>query len=123
MRGARELAPAAGLAVIATLLATAAAHVHAAGLVMAAPAGVALAAIAILAVGVTGAIGWACSRGWRSAAALDAIVLVAMPFLYQAGVCPASRATRRRLFVLRWPSTRLPRSTPSTDASTCASTT
>jgi len=87
-RGAREIVPAAALAVAAALVGVVVACVHAGGPVLVAPSVAESALIAAVAAGVAAATGWACSRGRRSAAALIAVVFVAMLFLYQAGVLP-----------------------------------
>ena len=88
VRGAREIAPAAALAVAAALLGVVVAFVHIGGPVLVAPAPAECALIAAMAAGVAAATGWARARGRRAAAAIVAVVFVAALFLHQAGVLP-----------------------------------
>jgi hypothetical protein len=90
VRGAREIAPAAGLAAAAALVGVlvAGAPAGGAGAPLPAPAAAEFALIAVLAAAVAAAAAWACARGLRSAAALVAVVFVAALFLYSVGMLP-----------------------------------
>ena len=98
VRGAREIVPAAVLAVAVSLAGVLIASASVERTIPSAPAAAELALIAALAAAVAAATGWACSRGRRSAAALVAVILVAMLFLYQAGVLPGEPRSKTAAF-------------------------